>query len=612
VGRPVHPPRWGGAIAGWELTRLARRGSPTIARLLVALFLFAALLITYLAAFPDDVGRFAQTDPGRVQAQLAAFGQKFSLTLLLVQAAVAWVLTPLFVAGSIVEETERRTLEFLLATDLRSREIILGKLWPRLLLVFGVVLVGWPVLAVTEVWGGVDPLFVGLGSLVVLVEIWAVAGISAACAVGTPTLGKALVRSYAWSIAVIGLPLVTCPFGVITALADTQGVYDELAGAGSAKITRGGGPYGPPPAAPAPAKVPAAVLIGISLVIHFALQFAIGTWGVARACRKLYLLSWSVAREQYGARPKREKWEQHPPVPEGSPLLWKEVYLSGQTARFVRLLNLVPWGVWLGVTGVFMLVGFAAVQEASDAEEVLDNMNGLVRWGGGLAVGLMAVTVGLHAAGSVARERQQETLSDLLTIPRSRSEILTAKWIGSMLKARAIAFGAAAIPAVGVITYGLSYWAVVPMLAAAFAFLACAASFGLWLSVRTATVQRATGLWLLIVGLWVGGTLLAAEAAYMEGRASRRWMTMRFPPERPAPLVWDRALNPALAWSELTFRRAESPTDGLSRRAYEWTDGVVENVWSVWPSALGVGVYAFLAWAFYAAAERRFEREGRG
>ena len=155
--RPSRPPRWGGAIAGWELTRLARRGSSTVARLLVGLLLFAALVILYLAAFPRDLARLP---PGDVQARLAEFGQQFSLALLLVQAGVVFVLTPLFVAGSIVEETERRTLEFLLATDLRPREIILGKLWPRLLLVSGVVLVGWPVLAVTQVWGGVDILFV--------------------------------------------------------------------------------------------------------------------------------------------------------------------------------------------------------------------------------------------------------------------------------------------------------------------------------------------------------------------------------------------------------------------------------------------------------------------
>jgi ABC-type Na+ efflux pump permease subunit len=239
-------------------------------------------------------------------------------------------------------------------------------------------------------------------------------------------------------------------------------------------------------------------------------------------------------------------------------------------------------------------------------------MNALVRWGGGLVLGLMALVVGLHAAGSVARERQQETLTDLLTIPRPRADILRAKWLGSLLKARAIGFGALAIPLVGVIAEGLSYKAVAPMFAAAFAFLACAASFGLWLSVRAPTVQRATGLWLLAVGLWVGGTFLAAEAAYMEDRASKRWMTSRFPPDRPAPLVWDRALNPVLAWSELTFRISAEPRDGFSYRTEDWTDGVVERVWDVWPSALGVGVYGLLAWVFFAAAARRFEREGRG
>jgi ABC-type transport system involved in multi-copper enzyme maturation permease subunit len=601
VGRPERPPRWGGAIAGWELTRLARRGSPVVARLLVALLLFAALLVTYLAAFPRELDHRAH--PSQVQARLADFGQQFSLTLLLVQALVAWALTPLFVAGSIVEETERRTLEFLLATDLRPREIVLGKLWPRLLLVFGLVLVGWPVLAVTQVWGGVDPLFVGLGSLVVLAEIWAVAGISAACAVGAPTLRKAMIRAYGWSFAALALPVISCPFWLILTLADTQGVYDELLGSGG---RRRGVPT--PGAGSSPLKLFIGALVVLAL--HLVAQFAIGLVGVVRACRKLRRLRWLAAR-RHRTPPRRQKWEQHPPVPEGSPLLWKEVHLSGQTSRFVRLLNLVPWVVWLCVTSVFMLVGFAAVQEASRADEMLANMNDLVRWGGGLAVGLMAVVVGLHAAGSVARERQQETLTDLLTVPRPRAEVLRAKWVGSLLKARAIGFGALAIPLVGVIANGLSVLAVEPMFVATFAFLACAASFGLWLSVRSATVQRASGLWLLAVGLWLGGTFLAAQAAYLEDRATRR-RAFTYPPERPAPLVWDRVVNPVLAWSELVFRVGDSPTDGYSYRADEWRDGVIVSAWDVWPSAVGVGVYGLLAWALYAAAARRFEREGRG
>jgi ABC-type transport system involved in multi-copper enzyme maturation permease subunit len=604
--RPGRQPRWGGAIAGWELTRLARRGTPTVARLLVALLLFAALLVTYLAAFPREIEGL---EPGAIQSRLSEFGQQFARALLLVQAAVVFVLTPLFVAGSIVEETERRTLEFLLATDLQAREIILGKLWPRLLLVFGVVLAGWPVLAITEVWGGVDVAFVAQGSLVILGELWAIAGVSAACAVGARTLRRALVRSYLWSAVLLVLPVFTCPCGTIAVLADPAGAYEEAFG-DNARVLRGGAPYAPPSAGPSPEVVLATTLVVLGLNLF--VQFLIGALGLRRAVFKLRHARYFYARMPWQQRPRKPaEWEEHPPIPQGSPLLWKEIHLSGQTARFVRMLNLVPWVVWLCVASVFMLVGFAAVMDASETSDMLGNMNGLVRWGGGLTVGLMALVVGLHAAGSVARERQQETLTDLLAVPRPRSRILGAKWVGSMLKARAIGFGALAIPLVGVIAEGLSYKAVAPMFAAAFAFLGCAASFGLWLSVRVPTVQRATGLWLLVVGLWVGGTFLAAEAAYLTDRIGRR-TAFSYPPERPRPLVWDRVLNPVLSWSELTFRISDDPHDGFSYRTDEWADGVVVHAWDVWPSALGIGVYTVLAWVFFAAAARRFEREGRG
>src|SRR5205085_2929604 len=93
---------------------------------------------------------------------------------------------------------------------------------------------------------------------------------------------------------------------------------------------------------------------------HVGLQLLIGLLGVRRATFKLRHARYYFARMPWQARPvKPAKWEQHPPVPDGSPLLWKELHLSGQTARLVRLLNLVPWVVWLCVSSVFMVVGLA-------------------------------------------------------------------------------------------------------------------------------------------------------------------------------------------------------------------------------------------------------------
>ena len=61
------------------------------------------------------------------------------------------------VAGSIAEEKDRKTLEFLLATDLRNREIILSKLGARLANLLLFILTGLPILSILQFLGGVDP-----------------------------------------------------------------------------------------------------------------------------------------------------------------------------------------------------------------------------------------------------------------------------------------------------------------------------------------------------------------------------------------------------------------------------------------------------------------------
>jgi len=589
VRRHPRTPRWGGAIAGWELTRLARRGSPAVARVLVGLLLFAALGVTYLAAFPQNLDY--RTPPGIVQARLSLFGQSFALTFLLVQASVVLILTPLFVAGAVVEETERRTLEFLLATDLSAREIVLGKVWPRLLLMVAIVMAGWPILAATQVWGGVDILFVGLASVVIVAEAWAVAGISAACAVGARSLRRAMVRSYLFSVLVLTLPVASCPFLVIVGLQSAQ----------TWPTTRRG----------AAANTDVYLALTISLfALHLFAQFMIGLLAIRRACYKLRHARYFYARMPWQERRRKlQYWEKHPPVPDGSPLLWKEIYLSAQTTRFVRMLSLVPWVVWLCVSSVFMVVSLAFVLTATRSADVYESMNGMVRWIGGAFVVLMVLVVGLHAAGCVARERQQETLGNLISAPRSRREILWAKWVGSMSKARGIAIGAAAVPLVGVLAEGISFWASILLVEAAFLFVACAASFGLWLSVRARTVQRASGLWMLLVGGWIGGTLLAVQAARLDEQSQQRPLGPRRGPVEP--LVWDRVLNPALAWSQLTFR-FPGEHEWMSRyERMQAGDGRIESLKEIYPAVLGVGLYGFLAWAFYWSAAQRFEREGQ-
>src|SRR5262245_20420681 len=73
------------------------------------------------------------------------------------QFLAVFVLTPAYTAGTIAEEQERRTLEFVLATDLRNSEIVLGKFGGRLAVLTLLLLVGLPVLSALYLLGGIDP-----------------------------------------------------------------------------------------------------------------------------------------------------------------------------------------------------------------------------------------------------------------------------------------------------------------------------------------------------------------------------------------------------------------------------------------------------------------------
>src|SRR5207253_8953302 len=88
---------------------------------------------------------------------LAYFAERIVLTLLVLQAGAVLALTPAYVAGAIAEEKERGTLELLCTTQLRSHEIVLGKLFARLVHLTGLLLTGLPILCLALFWGGVDP-----------------------------------------------------------------------------------------------------------------------------------------------------------------------------------------------------------------------------------------------------------------------------------------------------------------------------------------------------------------------------------------------------------------------------------------------------------------------
>src|SRR5262249_22656142 len=116
-----------GPVLFYDMVRTARRSRYSIIRILYGSFLF--LILCYMLELLTMSGQMAREPRPRASALLA---ETFFGTFMIVQLVLVIILTPAYVAGAIAEEKDRKTLEFLLATDLLSREIVFSKLLSRL------------------------------------------------------------------------------------------------------------------------------------------------------------------------------------------------------------------------------------------------------------------------------------------------------------------------------------------------------------------------------------------------------------------------------------------------------------------------------------------------
>src|SRR5262245_16520478 len=172
-----------GPLFGYDLVASTRRGQHLGLRLLVALVLLGGLYLLYAGQGFDP---FTDMSERRLRPQeMARLAEGFAATVMAVQFAMVLLLTPPLVGEAIAREKERRTLEFLFVTELTNWEIIVGKLTARLAYLVGVLLTCLPVLALTQLFGGIDPVglltsYVGLltmtvavGCVCMLMSVWA-------------------------------------------------------------------------------------------------------------------------------------------------------------------------------------------------------------------------------------------------------------------------------------------------------------------------------------------------------------------------------------------------------------------------------------------------------
>lgn len=396
----------------YDVIRLARKGWPTLLRVVYLGVLLLSLAVMY------------RLGSGTVRpAAIAAAARSYALTIIVLQDLLVLVLLPVYVASAIVEEKENQTLEALSITHLTDRELVLGKLGARLLHLGMIVLSSYPLLAFLHLWGNVELpmlLYHAVSTLLLLVTFGSVCIF---VSTQSASVFQALSRSYP-ALLGGGLVMLLVTFGL-----------PWVTGAIIALLTRNWVAWYAPSLL---------VLVVVhALTTLAALSLAVGAMDRVRRDerrqpRKLtgaFALADRAPPPPPRGRRRRRRSEAsriHPlalPIPDAA-LFWKECLKDGSSwsLRFrwfpiALALVLAPALVY---RLAWMNAGEPFLRQTNFFPLSFTYTTYFIAMGAYLLVVLFQTTM------SVAGEREHDTLVFLLLIPDERRRILFAKWIGPL------------------------------------------------------------------------------------------------------------------------------------------------------------------------------------
>jgi ABC-type transport system involved in multi-copper enzyme maturation permease subunit len=588
-----------GPLFWYELTRSARRGREIWLRCVYGSFLLIALFLVYtnwLAAYyrgynPWDIFEGASL-PLR---EMSSFANSFFSALMISQLVAVLLLTPAYTAGAIAGEKERRTLEFLLTTDLSDSEIVLGKLLARLATLGLLLLTGLPVVSLMELWGGIDPVPVLAGFMVTAMTMFAVGSLSVLVSIHAKGYLQAVFHSYVY----LTVFTVCCGLPVLSVAAEMF-----------SRLTRSFQPAYALINMSVCALLLAATGVGLSLaaVSQFR-EAALPRGRVLRAAPRPPARKPAPAPppERPAERPPMERpapparsAPQYDRVPIGdSAMLWKELTYEQ------NINELFPTGLWKemraptgGILFVCLLLACCCTGLLSRdgsllayhvGEGLMEVGNLFIRSLGAPLCCVAFFVVALRAGGSISREREQQTLEGLLMTPLDREEILFAKLLGCILCIHPFWWTVAIALGVGLLTGSLHVLAVPLLATAVVVYAVLAAGVGLWFSSLPGTTLQSTLRTVLAVLVLGGG-------AWMWSEYAKNFMAS--------------FLSPAeVQWVQRLLIYGLTPPVTLHALAFHYGDFLASPGSSSWENLLaavvGVLCYALLGWLVWRSALSR-------
>lgn len=512
-----------GPVLFYDMVLTARRRRHAVLRCLYALALVYTVVIVYLVSMAtESVPRELLDNPLAIHRLpphvIQDLSARFFLWFAAIQMAAAVLLTPAYVAGAVAAERERQTLDALLGTDLRNREIVLSLLVSRLANLALILLTGLPILSLLEFLGGLDPNLVLASFVATGLTMTSLGCLGIFHSVRTAKPRTAILRTYLWAFLYLSLSglswlllLPTLNFSSFpsTPTWDSPVTVEDVVG-----WLNAGNPVA------AVVRLTNDLEAGGSL--DKLLPNALRTYAWFHGFVAVVCLVWAVARfricvlrdAQDSARGEgtASRRQGLPGLVEGMfrsrvvawPLLWKELIVDTGGRR--------GWFGWFGV-GLFVAVGFFPVAHLvfwrggfvlSEFwwEGMKEPIHWWVRGMSGLVGSLMLVQVGVRAAAAVSGERARQTLDSLLTTPLEVGSILFAKWLGAILSPRWAWVWLGLIWAVGLLTQAVRPAGPFRFVGAWLVYAAFMAGLGLYFSGTGRTTQRAT-VWTLLTAFLV-------------------------------------------------------------------------------------------------------------
>jgi ABC-type Na+ efflux pump permease subunit len=513
-----------GPVLFYDMIRSARRVRFVAIRTLYALFVSFILCWMFVILCLERRGW------EQPYMQMASFATNFLYAFLMIQYVTVVFLTPAYTAGSIAEEKERKTLEFILATDLRDREVVLGKMVSRLLNLGLLLLAGLPILAFLQFLGGVDILVVLAGFAASAITMFSLAGISMLNSASCRRARDAIVLTYLMAVAYLLLAcglwfmkeilsrtswwpeLLTWPSTTNWTSPVTFGDLIDWFNAGN--IFRAVYRLGSGASATAVFDQELPSVLGGYVIFHA----VVGVACLTRAILRLRIVALRevvrrATRQKGLGRAVNRRRVGH------NPMIWKEVFVEGGlrlnslgriVAGVLVLASFLPTIItlWIYFDGNFGRMSWRDVGEAMNAAQM--------RFVATVVAMLMLLAVVVRAAGSVRSEHERHTFDELLTTRLTNNEILFGKWLGAILSVRWAWAWLGLIWVISALTGGVVPYALPLIFASWLTYATVAAGVGLWFSIGSRTSLRAIVASLVTIIMLSGGHwLVSALFCYM-------------------------------------------------------------------------------------------------